>query len=672
MQRKSITWQIILQATFPIFTAMVVLATINFIHSKNIQNQANETKKKIIANEIKHIYDLQDITLEILEQTMDNKMKQWSNELVYKYLKNTDVADTINLFRIQQEMGLDTTIHHIYLINREGIITNTTFRPDLRLNVFSFGEEHKNFFLSVFESGMFTSQRFANEARTQRLKKYSYQATTDRKYIVEIGSYSEKLNDVDESMQRSLNEISQLQEGIISVDLFIVSEVIFATNKNTILDPDHKPAILKAFQEKSSETIEEEIDGVKVYYEYSHINRKSNELYKGAVVRIVYDREQINTSLTKELTRSVAVFSIALLAVVLLIFGLTRKLTQPLQHLAQKVIHIANGNFHERAEVVGNNEITVLSEQFNNMVSRLEEYYRTLEEKVKERTEQLEQKNIELRSERDKVNSQHQRIRSSLRYAKTIQSAILPNPKSIDRLFENFVIYFPKDIVSGDLYWLSALPDNTNYTFLAVIDCTGHGVPGAFMSMIADRLLNSIVNEQKIYSPAKILELLDMGVRTALRQHETENDDGMDVSFIRLTKTSEKVNDKNVDRVTAIYAGAKRPIIIYHADRQNIETIKGNIRSIGGQRYGLEESFEERNLNLNTGDILYLSSDGYTDQKSPLPERRRFGNSKLQQILIASAKLTMREQKLILEKELRSHMSTTEQMDDITLLGIRC
>ena len=127
------------------------------------------------------------------------------------------------------------------------------------------------------------------------------------------------------------------------------------------------------------------------------------------------------------------------------------------------------------------------------------------------------------------MNLQNKKINSSIQYAQNIQQAILPLENNIGKYFDHFIIYKPKDIVSGDFYWYTELE---NRVYLASVDCTGHGVPGAFMSMIGSRLLNEIVIEKEITDPAKILALLNSKIIEALRQNETENADGMDVCLI--------------------------------------------------------------------------------------------------------------------------------------------
>ena len=257
--------------------------------------------------------------------------------------------------------------------------------------------------------------------------------------------------------------------------------------------------------------------------------------------------------------------------------------------------------------------------------------------------------------QRDTLDLQNQKINSSIQYAQNIQRAILPVKNQIANLFESFIIYKPKDIVSGDFYWFANV-ENTAY--LAAVDCTGHGVPGAFMSMIGNSLLNEIVLEKREKEPAKILSLLNEKVIEALRQNETDNSDGMDVCFISIDLKTNNVK----------FSGAKRPLFIYRKDDKILDEIKGDRISIGGKNNN-ETGFNNHLISLKSGDILYLSSDGLTDQNNH--ERKRFGSKNLKNVILSNITLSMTEQKEIIEKELSNFQQEEEQRDDITLIGLK-
>ncbi len=668
---RSITWQIIISSVTPVFIALIGLAAYNYFNAQKLQKEAYNTKRKIVNNEMNHIFSLQETSLNFIENELNSKMKKWSHQIIYNYLDTLKEFNDTILNYISLQLGMDTALTDIYIIDRTGVIVYSTFFPDLGLNLFSFGDSHKNFLLNIFKNKKFHPEPFTNESQTNRLKKYSYQATKDGKYIVEIGSYSKEANQLNNKMISIFKDISTHQIDFREVDLFIVSDVIYSFTKRVKVPPQIAKIVRQVFESKTKKIVKktDTQTGITLYYDYSNLDKKfqNTALYKGAVMLLVYDKEKENAKNRKELLLSLNIFSIVTLLVALIIFLWSRRITKPIKDLAKAVEFITEGDLNKQVEVKGKNEIAQLAQSFNKMMQKLNSFYKELEDKVKERTKELSIKNEEISQQRNSLKSQNKRILSSIRYAQTIQKAILPNLKPLQAFINYFVLYRPKDVVSGDSYWTAKIQKHDRVSIIfAVIDCTGHGVPGAFMTLIADRLLNSIVNEKRIYSPAEILERLDEGVRQMLKQEDSNNDDGMDLSLVRIDFF------KNGDR-QLVFSGAKRPIIFYQYEEKNIELIKGSIRAIGGNRYGLDEPFKNIELTLNKNDLIYMYSDGIIDQRSTggILQKAKYGTKRLLEFINKYADDSMTEQLIKLENELDEHQGDFEQLDDITIVGIR-
>jgi serine phosphatase RsbU (regulator of sigma subunit) len=260
----------------------------------------------------------------------------------------------------------------------------------------------------------------------------------------------------------------------------------------------------------------------------------------------------------------------------------------------------------------------------------------------------------------DTIKEQNYQLTDSIRYAETIQQAVLPSMERFNEVLDDyFVIFKPKDIVSGDFYWLNKKEEKV---YFAVADCTGHGVPGAFMSMIGTAFLNEIVNAENIQRPGKILSRLHEHVRFSLQQAEKKNSDGMDIGLICLEKSMTME-----DKIKVTFSGAKIPLFI--ARGNELYEVKGDRKSIGGLQREEKRTFTEKEIYLEENDQLFLASDGFVDQNNPL--RKKIGTPRLKDILSQGLEYPLIDQQERLVNELQTHQQDALQRDDITIVGIQ-
>lgn len=303
-----------------------------------------------------------------------------------------------------------------------------------------------------------------------------------------------------------------------------------------------------------------------------------------------------------------------------------------------------------------------------------------LQEMVEDRTQEvmrseriLEDKNAELElqkeeilSQRDELGATNRRINDSIRYAKTIQQAVLPKLSNVlDSFGQHFLIYLPKDLVSGDFYWVSQIENEGGWNekvVVAVVDCTGHGVPGAFMSLIGSRLLSEIVNERKVQNPAAILSELSISVKLALHQDINESFDGMDIAICSIEK-------KSGDLVVVTFAGANRSLYYCHRNDDYIQTIRGNRKSIGAVLPDVDREFQNWRLPLHKGDTIFLCTDGIVDQNNQ--HSRKYAITGLQASLLEVINKPMDEIARNVLKRFEDFKQGQIQRDDVTVLGIR-
>ena len=287
-----------------------------------------------------------------------------------------------------------------------------------------------------------------------------------------------------------------------------------------------------------------------------------------------------------------------------------------------------------------------------------------LNAEISAQKEELESQSVYLSQINEALRRSKENTLGSIRCAQTIQTAMLPTTYDIDKAFKSFVIYMPKDIVSGDFYWFHSIKyDEREVDFISVIDCTGHGVPGAFMSLIGINLLDQIIKQQFIHSPAEILDELNRNVRKMLRQEETDNDDGMEAIFCKVEKFSD-------GRRRLTYEGAKFPVHRYNSQSGEIESLKTSRKGIGGKFRNRESSvtFNDKVVDLAIGDRLYMTSDGIGDQNNY--ERKRYTIKRLLDALTKSITMDMEQQKNYVLNDLSQFKGDCDQRDDITVIGI--
>jgi serine phosphatase RsbU (regulator of sigma subunit) len=278
---------------------------------------------------------------------------------------------------------------------------------------------------------------------------------------------------------------------------------------------------------------------------------------------------------------------------------------------------------------------------------------------------QLQQQKEKIEKQGKKIHLQNEQIKSSIQQAHTMQSAFLPTHLQLSKAYNYFLVYRPKDIVSGDFYWHKKYDDTKEKPetlYYAVSDCTGHGVPGALMALIGANLMEQFIVQEQIHPLSKVLEMLDFKVRDVLKQKDTENKDGMDVVLCKIEKTSDTTRKVH-------FASAKRPLYYFDSKAKEVKTLKGTRRSIGGTAKISKELFVDEILHLHKGDILYLTTDGYVDQNNQ--DRKRFGTTNFINLLNQIATEDLENQQIIIELAIEKYMQNEEQRDDITILGIQ-
>ncbi len=295
---------------------------------------------------------------------------------------------------------------------------------------------------------------------------------------------------------------------------------------------------------------------------------------------------------------------------------------------------------------------------------------------IEKANEELNQQNEEIAAQKDHIEKIHEEVSDSIHYAERIQTAILPQVEEIDKkISDRFILFKPKDIVSGDFYWQRHLPDNNLYVATAA-DCTGHGVPGAFMSMLGVAFLNEIVTKASITETGQVLDALRQSVITSLHQtgEEGEAQDGMDISLIALDYESKLLQFSGANNPLYIIRPKDHPAVeiaekMVEGETYNLYEIKGDKMPIGIYKKELT-NFKTNVIQLMTGDSLYMFSDGYADQFGG-PKGKKLKYLPFKRLLIENVEKPMSEQSKILNEYFENWRGELSQIDDVIVFGVK-
>jgi serine phosphatase RsbU (regulator of sigma subunit) len=317
---------------------------------------------------------------------------------------------------------------------------------------------------------------------------------------------------------------------------------------------------------------------------------------------------------------------------------------------------VGSGNFDSHYRPLSKDD--TLGAALLKMREDLRENERLLEAKVIERTEEVVRQKEEIETKNQELEVLYKHVTDSIKYAKRIQEAILPPDSLVKRVLPNsFVLYKPKDIVSGDFYWID---EKDGKTMFAAVDCTGHGVPGAFMSIVGYNILKHSVNNNNFTTPALILDALNQGVSETLHHghEESQAKDGMDLSFCT-------IDYKNMELQ---FAGAFNPLYMIR-DGELVQT-KADKFPIGLFLGEEKKKFTNHKIKLQKGDTIYIFSDGYADQFGG-PNGKKFMANHFRDLLLDVHKFPIEKQKDILNKTIEEWRGPLDQVDDILVIGVK-
>jgi len=360
---------------------------------------------------------------------------------------------------------------------------------------------------------------------------------------------------------------------------------------------------------------------------------------------IISTTDNIKEIIQEQFIMQMIVFIIVLLIIIILSFRIQKIFTTPIFQLkdAMKSISV-NYNYDISIKSKNNDEYKILFDGFSNMLNIIKE------------------RDVDLKVAKEEVEKIHKKTRESIEYASLIQHSLVPDKDIFEKYFQDsFTIWHPKDIVGGDIYMMEEI--NEDEVILIVIDCTGHGVPGAFVTMLVKAVERQIIanlHKDKNTSPAKMLKIFNKSIKHLLKQNHKEaiSNVGFDGAIIYYNKKEKFIK----------YAGSNTPL--YYYQDNELKTIKGDRQSIGYKKSDVNFEYKEFTIDVSKDTNIYVITDGYIDQcggKKDFP----FGKKRFMKIITDNVNKSLKKQREIFLQELKKYANHSERNDDITVIGIK-
>jgi len=664
----------------------VVIAGLMIYEAANIQKRNIEIVHKRNLNEITGLIDSWNSILKSMDQI-------FSITLEHAMLKVIDIdtiqdLGTVNLIRQMERFQLDTSYVVIHVIN-DSVIVNTTRPAYSGMNLDSIEIEYKYILSKINESGRYSKVPWTLDNQTKRFRGLGYIATRNKKYIVRVECYSRLADELLTGFKNQIKRIIKEDKNILAVNNYTGDERHYISLINDTVNFELNDSLIsQAFIDKAHITTQFSKDNRTPVADYVFNDTGNQRWHPGrSVFSMVTGVNNPKITLNEIIRVQIIIFLCSLVLLLVIFILTTRKARLTINDLRLKATLITNGKRQERVIVTGQNEFSALAEKFNAMVDQLQSSQNELRKKsdvIEKNYKMLHEKNKEITTQRDEIETQRDEIgvqrdlvtrqkdmileqkrsiTESIQYARQIQTAILPPDEVVKYLLpKHFILFRPRDIVSGDFYWVT---HKHGEIIIVVADCTGHGVPGAFMSVLGSALLRDVVNSSDVLKANQILNELREKVILSLRQtgREGEAKDGMDISLCII----------NTEKMRLQYAGANNPL--YLIRQGTLKEIKPDKMPIGiSPKAG--KSFTNHELKLCKDDLLYLFTDGYVDQFGG-ESGRKFLSKQFKQLLVEVQNNIMFDQKEILNQKLIEWMGLTgqfvrhDQVDDITVMGIK-
>lgn len=643
---NGIFFKMLYMTSIPICLSFLFYMLVNYKENLSKIELNRKWQSDFILKQIRDNLNLYDSGLAFYEESFNKHLIRVSQNIINQHKQKSLDLSKANLYEILQNSDPDSIIDDLYIIDRRYTIVNTTFKKDSGLNFAERDPDLKIFFDSIFSASHCIVDRFTVERSTNKTKKYCYQATSDKQYILEMGLTSKNSTTYKHLLDSVIFSIKNQFPEITSIHLLQAS---YNSNEPGLIK-QFKPYYNRAISTKSNQHLKflknREIRNVA----YLYLPIQSSQMFDAYIIQVISNDSIKKKLIRDELVQSFYFFCLTFFPLLGILIIVARSFTKPIMSLSEQTKGIDEHNLNKEITIRGAQELKELSSSFNNMLRRLRESYETLEDKVVERT-------TEIQRQKQIIEEKHLEITDSINYAQRIQQALLPQDSFIKSFIPDyFIVYQPKEAVSGDFYWADILA-NGNFAF-ACADSTGHGVPGAIMSILNITNLKKSVKEGLV-EPADILNQTRVGVINDIANDGSEEggNDGMDCVLLSFDFQKYKVS----------ISMANNPVWII----RNNELIKFSPDKMPvGRHIHQNLPFNQYEFDLMKGDIIYLFSDGFSDQFGG-PKQKKFKLKTLENLLIEISDKEIEVQKHELYRVFNHWKGENEQTDDVCVVGFK-
>ncbi|MNK00397.1 nitrate/nitrite sensor protein NarQ [compost metagenome] len=643
--KRTILRQLLVNILIPVLLIFSLVFYLTYQYNlEKVEQDIVQQKRNIVA-ETKNLIEYYDFSMRTHEKAINSYLEEKSHELEEQIGKYT--PKTAPLKEIQLALGMDTSDQDVYLIDKHSRIINTTYKPDLGMDFSKIDRSFQTFFANVFREKSFKADRFGLEISTGRIRKYTYFPVNAQNYIIELGIYSKEADQFKNLLLKEIKSLNHRYQSINDVTLYVgVKNIVDVT----IRDSASAKAYLKCINTEKPVSIDSdnpETPG-KESREFIFLPVMDAALYSGYVLEMQTNDYVYQKLLSDLFIRFSISFVAALLVIALVVYIRSRKITRPLAVLAEQTKGISTENLDQHIAISGSKELYELADSFNGMMDKLRHSYENLEEKVIERTQELQEQKLI-------VESKNHEIVESIQYARFIQQALLPLESEIQAAFDEnaFVYYAPKDIIAGDFFWFEK---RDQLSWFAVADCTGHGVPGAMVSVLCINALYQSLAENPKVKTGVLLDKVRELVVTTLTKEARSVKDGMDISLACFDHQTKMLHWTGANNPLWIFRGEE--ILITNPDKQPVGQFDG------------ASPFSTHQIQLEANDWIILFSDGYADQFGG-PKNKKYKYATLKEFILTHKHKNGSALKQELKHEFETWKGLNEQTDDVCVMGIK-